>query len=127
MIYCLKHKIEYEHSCEQCSSPPPIPLYVAMETLYKENKPHKILYVSDIEGNLNNIHKHFNENVELNNLNCTITLTFTSGCKYLKNTYSHIFLDADINLQDPTISNINILDHIKLKFVDPSKQHIVDN
>jgi hypothetical protein len=130
---CIKHKIEFEIHCPQClesplehdfPSPPPIPLTIALESLYGENKNYRISYISDLDGNLTRIHRHFNECVDLTSLGTTITLTTVAGCSRLIGGYDYVFIDNDILGKEAILSGLKLPEHVKIQVVDPSKQTI---
>lgn len=127
--FCLKHKIELDASgCPQCHDfplPPPVPLKIALESIYKEFKPIAIIYLSDLASNLNRIHRHFNEAVLLDNPGCTITLLYPGACDKLLNVYSYLFIDDDITDKEAIIAKVPMTENGKVVLVNPSRQTII--
>lgn len=105
------------------------PLKTVMQTIYQECKQAsqqvKLVYVSDLDNNLDKINKHFRECVDLNNPLCTITLTRPSGVSMLHGPYDYVFLDSDMIDIPELLLSVPINPSTQVFAVEPIKQNVL--
>lgn len=118
-MICIVHKEEFKNICPHC--PPPMPVEIVLEGLYREGQPHKMLYMSLSEEKLNKVRRHFNEQVVLDNLGATITLLFPNSYANLLDKYSHIFIDENVLDADFILEKLNKAENHKIYRVNSNR------
>jgi hypothetical protein len=106
-----------------------LPLKTVMQTIYEEckqlNQQVKMVYVSDLDNNLDKINKHFRESVMLDNPFCTITLTLPNGVPLLNGPYDFIFVDGDIPDKNRIVYLVGAMPTTQMYEVEPIKQNVL--
>lgn len=105
------------------------PLKTVMEQIYASckqvNRYVKLLYISELDNNLDKINKHFHECVNLDSPFCLITLTLLSGTYLLQGTYDFVFIDNDLNGKEELLNSIDIAPDGEVFYVEPIKQTVL--
>lgn len=118
-------------TCPLCAEKPledTLSLKALMEQMYhdcRQVEGTRLLYISDIDNNLWKIQQHFKECVDMDNPNCTITLTRPEHVEKLPGIFHRVFIDSDILDKDILINSVDIDYRGMVFYVEPVKQNVI--
>lgn len=122
MAICFIHKKEFTNDCCPDCFTVEVPLTVELEHLYKSGEPYKAIYISDLPNNCSKVHKHFNKNVDLNNLGFTLTITFPEGVVLCGGGYTHAYMDEHLShLKSELEPLLKLKENVNIKLVEGTK------